>query len=959
VNPHRNDEAGQRRCPADAVAVAPLWAGVAPDDPFRVLFERSNDPIFLLDPACGAFADVNQAAVDLLRCPGKNQLIGARPDQWSAKTDSGPVDLSFSSPRFEWLARRADGVPLPLEVVVTEIVLAGRSLRMAVARDISGRKAAEAALLENQAILASIADNISEAIYRSDAAHRLIFVNQAYLRLFGYNSLAELQAVPREQLYADPPYRKKLLDLLAREGAFSQQEIEYVRKDGRRFWGLTSSRAIPDPATGAVAFHVGAIADITERRQTADEIRLLNATLERRIAERTAELAASEAHLRVLIEHAPEAIVVYDGDNGRFVSCNENAVRLFGVPREQLLRMTPPDLSPAFQADGRPSAEVAHEKLQAALQGKPVVFEWVHRHSSGRLVPCEVRLVRLPTEGRRVIRGSITDTSDRRRRELVQQATYKISEAAHMAVDLPALYARIHETIQGLMPAANFYIALLNPATGLIEFPYFRDEFDPAQAPRSQDTGLTSYVLRSGAPLLVDAAMSARKRRVGDTVTFEGFSDISYVESGRPAAIWLGVPLKNQKGAFGVMAVQDYRDPHAYGEEEKQLLTFVAAQTAIAIERKRSEQALRESEQKFRALFETSSQGVMLHDVETFLEVNPAALRIMGYERPEDLIGRRPHETAPPIQPDGRDSAVAARQFIQQCMEEGSARFDWMARSAQGTDIPLEVILTRVPMGGRQIIQAVINDISARKRAEADLRRALEREKELGALKSRFVSMVSHEFRTPLGIIISSAGILDKYFDRLDAAERREHLDSILRSTRRMGNLMEEVLLLARLDSGKLRFDPQAVDLAALCRVIADELASVTSRRCPIELDIDLPQLSARTDEKLIRHILANLLTNAVKYSEPGVPVRLSARRENHCVVFRVEDSGIGIPEEDREWLFQAFHRGSNVGQRSGTGLGLVIVQRCVELHGGSIEVDSAVNRGTRMTVRLPVFQGT
>jgi len=234
--------------------------------------------------------------------------------------------------------------------------------------------------------------------------------------------------------------------------------------------------------------------------------------------------------------------------------------------------------------------------------------------------------------------------------------------------------------------------------------------------------------------------------------------------------------------------------------------------------------------------------------------------------------------------------------------------------------------------------------------------RALEREKELSQLKSNFVSMVSHEFRTPLGIIQSSAEILHDYLDKLDPAEREEHLRSISRNTRRMAGLMEEVLVLGRLDAGKMDFKPAPIDLPAFCRRLADEILSATEGRCPLELDVsDVGQ--ARADERLLRHIFGNLLSNAVKYSEPGQPVQFVVVRQGREAVCVVCDCGIGIPEPDRPRLFQAFHRGQNVDQRPGTGLGLVIVKRCVDLHGGSIQITSQPGKGTTATVRLPLFQ--
>lgn len=991
---------------------------------FQLLFERSADAILLLDPKNTVFVDCNDAAVAMMRGANKEQLLAVHPAALSAEVqaDGRPslattaemiaLALQHGSHRFEWVARRFTGEEFPVEVVLTPIQSGDQPLIATVCRE------------------------------------------------------------------------------------------------------------------------------ITERKKVEAEIRDLNASLARRVEERTAELAASEARARTLVEHAPEAIVVFDGDTGQFRVCNGNAVQLYGLAGDELLQRGPADVSPEFQPDGRPSAVAAREKIRQALDGKAPVFDWLHRHSTGRLIPCEVRLVRLPTGGKPMVRGSVIDNTERRRRERIQQATYQISEAVHAAEDLENLYQRIHGIIKELMPAENFYIALFDTATGLISFPYHVDERSEKPKPFKPSTGLTGHVLRTGKSLLVDRSMSARKKRIGDRVTFEGFPELSYVESGVPAAIWLGVPLSVHGQPLGVMAVQDYQNDKAYGEEEKQILTFVAGQIALAIERKRaaqtvlrraeqirrhrnallelalldksdfesaleticartasvlnvarvgywslqqehtilvcesmyllergsidaslkgtrveagscphyfralatkepivanrvdtcpetrelmdgylrplgitsmldvpvwlngrligvlceehvgeprewtaeevdfaasvanmvslsleaaqrarSERALRESEEKFRALFEASSQGVMLHDEEKFLEVNPATLRILGFDRPEEILGRHPKDTAPPTQPNGEDSGTAAQRHIAECMEKGSARFDWASLNARGKEVPLEVILTRVELGGRRIIQAVINDISRRKEAEAELLKALAREKELGELKSNFVSMVSHEFRTPLGIIMSSADILADYFERLEPEERLRHLRSIHENTQRMAELMEEVLLIGRLDAGRMDFKPAPLDLRAFCQRITAEILSAGDTPCPIELSIGPLPIEACADDRLIHHIFTNLLTNAVKYSAPGSPVQFQIERDGQDAVCVVRDRGIGIPEADQEWVFNAFHRARNVGQRPGTGLGLVIVKRCVELHGGRIRLESKPDLGTTITVRLPVFE--
>ena len=171
-----------------------------------------------------------------------------------------------------------------------------------------------------------------------------------------------------------------------------------------------------------------------------------------------------------------------------------------------------------------------------------------------------------------------------------------------------------------------------------------------------------------------------------------------------------------------------------------------------------------------------------------------------------------------------------------------------------------------------------------------------------------------------------------------------------------MAELMEEVLLLGRFDAGRMNFEPAPLDLRILCTRIADEVTSAAGHACPIRLEFNSDVTETQADERLLRHIFTNLLTNAVKYSAPGAPVEFLIQRDGRNAVFQVRDRGIGIPEADQEWLFNGFHRGRNVGQRPGSGLGLVIVKRCVELHGGTISVDSKVGEGTNVTVALMLF---
>jgi signal transduction histidine kinase len=250
-------------------------------------------------------------------------------------------------------------------------------------------------------------------------------------------------------------------------------------------------------------------------------------------------------------------------------------------------------------------------------------------------------------------------------------------------------------------------------------------------------------------------------------------------------------------------------------------------------------------------------------------------------------------------------------------------------------------------------------DTRTRQLAEANVRlqTALENEQEVGRLKSSFVSLVSHEFRTPLGVILSSSEILHRYFASLEEPERHEHLDAIKSAVLRMSGLMEEVLFFSRVEADKLECLPAPLDLAELCQHLRDEACSATSDRCPIDWNPENNLAGAHGDEELLRHIISNLLSNAVKYSAEGSPIDFSARREGRNAIIQIIDRGVGIPADAMPQLFTAFFRGSNVSGRPGTGLGLSIVKKCVDLHGGEISLDSTEGVGTTVRLRLPLYR--
>jgi PAS domain S-box-containing protein len=246
-------------------------------------------------------------------------------------------------------------------------------------------------------------------------------------------------------------------------------------------------------------------------------------------------------------------------------------------------------------------------------------------------------------------------------------------------------------------------------------------------------------------------------------------------------------------------------------------------------------------------------------------------------------------------------------------------------------------------------------DITGRKASESEMREALEQQKALNELRSRFVAMTSHEFRTPLAAILSAEEILRHYGERLPPEERLETLDSIAAGVQRMSRMLDRVLLLGRADAQLLEFQPGEVDLRALCRQLVEE-ARLQHPDAAAEVTCECGADAGRGiyDEKLLRHIFVNLLTNAIKYSPQGGRVVFEIAVEGDETVLRVRDEGIGIPPDEVSHLFESFHRASNVGDIQGTGLGLAIVKNAVQTHGGSIAVESRLGEGTTFTVRLP-----
>jgi PAS domain S-box-containing protein len=366
-----------------------------------------------------------------------------------------------------------------------------------------------------------------------------------------------------------------------------------------------------------------------------------------------------------------------------------------------------------------------------------------------------------------------------------------------------------------------------------------------------------------------------------------------------------------------------------------------------------SEVNLRRNVERVEAILNSSSDAIILTYADgTLQQANPAFTQLLGYQA-DDLFSK---PLAVLVEPDwttplnlGIAAAMESRQ---------PRRIEVVARRQDGTTFSADAVLSPIASDRRQPPSGIIcslRDITERKQMEAELRQALEKEKEFSALKTRFVSMASHEFRTPLATIQATCDTLRNYIHKMSPEQVAARFEKIQGQVKHMALMLDDVLTLGRLQDGRMEFHPVEIEVNPFCQEIVDELRGLNATH-ELVYTVALGEGRARVDRKLMRQVITNLLTNAIKYSPQDSTVRFEVHEEDGWLVMHVTDSGIGIPEEDQKHLFMPFHRAANVGEVSGTGLGLAITKQGVELHGGTITCDSTVGEGTTFTISIPII---
>jgi PAS domain S-box-containing protein len=380
-------------------------------------------------------------------------------------------------------------------------------------------------------------------------------------------------------------------------------------------------------------------------------------------------------------------------------------------------------------------------------------------------------------------------------------------------------------------------------------------------------------------------------------------------------------------------------------------------------ERRRLDEELKSALTQREAILETTAVGVTFLKARRHQWLNRTLANMLGFS-PAELLGQETRVHYPNDEDFERIGAIAYAQIMQTGLFSAEARMRRKNGELIWVQLDGSALDRSLPEEGSVWTYV---DITRRKEADEETRRALVRERELGELKTRFVSMASHEFRTPLATILSSAELIEHYGEKITHRERQDIMADLVVAVKRMQGMLEDMLTVGQADAGKLRLNARPLDIAALCRKLVTEMHTSDAGQHAIEFEApvghDAFSQLVLLDERLIRHIASNLLANACKYSPAGSVVVLTLEHQQSPagdqLVLRVSDEGIGIPATDLPRLFESFHRGSNVGNRQGSGLGLAIVKHAVDLHHGKIDVASTPGAGTRFTVSLPLSRGT
>jgi PAS domain S-box-containing protein len=627
------------------------------------------------------------------------------------------------------------------------------------------------------------------------------------------------------------------------------------------------------------------------------------------------EQKRTAARLGMVMQEARDVILVLD-ESLRIIEANEQAPVVYGWSREELLGMPVRDLR-ATESTG----DFTHVS-QSVTAGTGATFETEHRRKDGSTFPVEVSARLVEGDGRKQILSIIRDITERRRAEAELRASeerYRL--IAENTSDVIWLY---DFALDGFTYVSASSSSLLG---------YAPDELVGTKLTST----LTNESAAKAGELLHDLLAEIRPGAAAHHTVVEldqRRKDGSIV----PTEVVASVMPDPAGGARHILGIT--RDITERRRAREALEKF-NTQLEQRVEQRTSEiQALLDAIPDTVLLCDEQGAVVFAHSI--------SYPGIAGLVKGEAAAARRPELDAA-IREIVRDMHALAPRGSQTVVKEYERPLE------AGKTAWLEARAAPMPQGR---VLVFLREISERKRHELGVLANLAREQQLSEMKSQFISVASHEFRTPLAAAVGTLELIERHAAKLTEAKRTELISRIQRSLSRLTEIMDDVLQLSRADSGRVKATRINADLVRLAQDIVREVESGDGQKHRFVFESDAGTGTVPVDTKLTNHILSNLVGNAVRYSPAGTTVTVKLRIDEAAFTFLVIDEGIGIPEAEREHIFEPFARGSNVGQISGTGLGLNIVKRYTELMGGTIELLPA-ERGTTFSVRIPLTQPT
>jgi PAS domain S-box-containing protein len=671
------------------------------------------------------------------------------------------------------------------------------------------------------------------------------------------------------------------------------------------------------------------------------------------LLQKEAEIALreSEARFRTLLEKAPETIVVLDTDTGKFVEASESATKLYGLPRARLFQVGLVEMSPPTQPDGRLSTEVALEKISQALAGGSPVFEWMHRNAQGHDIPCEVRLVRLPAAERNLVRGSVTDITERKQLEERLRAS--------------------EEHFRSLSENANDGIAVIDPSGC---FTYISPAHERIWGWTAEELLGQPFMLLihpDDLPLALESA-AWLAQHPGQTNTAEvrvQHKDGSWrVIEGKARVLPNGNLISNTRDVTERRQIEDALRRLNEELEDRVVERTAQLETAFA-ERTRLAEIL-----------EATSDMVAFATLDGKpLYLNQAGRRKIGFSDDFDVTTSTFADFYPP-----HVLETFATVGFPTALQEGTWSGEIVLRHQEdGHLIPVSIvgIIHRTPDGIPTHLSAIMRDITTQKQAQAELQQAKDAAEQAqhaaeaaNRAKSTFLANMSHELRTPLTAIIGYTELLQEDAQELGYTELGPKLGRIHASGTHLLAVINDILDFSKIEAGKMELYLESFEVASLINdllVTAQPLVEKNGNSLQLHCTADLGMIQADTTR--LRQVLLNLLSNAAKFTKNGT-ISLTVERETTnskgteeqgnggddftpAILFKVSDTGIGMTPDQVEHLFEAFSQAdsSTTKKYGGTGLGLAISRRFCQMMGGDITVESEVGRGSTFIVRLPV----